>query len=125
METKDITDKILQYMNHAEAFAGKEAPLYIDELLRFEFWRHVTTGVFLVALLSLFIGVVCYSNWASTNKDSADFWENVCFFSSVVMAVVFLISLFMVPSSFVDAYKTKHAPRVYIIDYIKNGTRCK
>lgn len=125
MEVKDITDKILQYMDHAEAFAGKEAPLYVDELLRFEFWRHVTTGVFFVALLGVLIGVFLFSTWASKNMNNEDLWGSVCAFSGVVMAVVFLISLFMVPSSFVDAYKVKHAPRVYVIDYIKNSTSCK
>ncbi|MAD98961.1 MAG: hypothetical protein Unbinned200contig1002_29 [Prokaryotic dsDNA virus sp.] len=120
----ELLEKSLGYLNNAEAFVSKELPIYVTELLNFKFWEHLTTGftdflfmfVVLATLLTL-LGVAIY--YDINHKENVI--RVMCLYTFCSLLVATALSIGVASNDIREAYKVKYAPRVYLVDYIKNN----
>lgn len=124
----ELLQKALQYFNSAEAFATKEIPLYVQELLQFKFVEHLldsigfslALGLFFTLFFSCMIVLLRYGN-SQGNIDN-EYSEDAFKFGRKVFISTFIISILLVftfNDNTIQAYKAKYAPRVYLMDYLK------
>lgn len=101
------------------AFAGNQIPLFIQDLLRYNFWTSLimfSVG-FVWAVFTL--GLV----WKSFfSKNSIEFSDDDFGKGLVVFFMLLLGSVFspMIMTKNTDWFKISVAPRVYLVDYMKD-----
>lgn len=119
-QTSTISDqflnKALEYLSSAEAFLKAEVPAFIQELLLWNFYESL---VFLVVgvLLLVAAGVLFYK------PIKAKYFEDHHGPMVIFGFMFFLIGTGMVISNGLDMIKIKVAPRVFLLQEVKNLTR--
>ena len=107
-----VTAKLIEYVESAEAFLTEQTPEYIEQLLAFEVYKIKTWFIFTLILTILtFIGVLVFIVFGIVD-DSAYFGIAVC---------IFLIAAFLAYCSicvFMDLKQIELAPKVYILEYL-------
>lgn len=111
--TDKLIDRLWSYLDSAEAFLGKEIPIYVTEYLQYEAWYHqqwlmwgFTPFLVFTAIAFVLAGLV---------KDAED-----SALSCIVGAAVFLFfAILTVPHSWVKLNKIKMAPRVYLMEELR------
>ena len=123
-----LTEKALQYLDSAEAFVGKEVPIYIQELLEFKFMEHLLEGVIDTAAFTVFIGTVVAIAFVGftgvfveehIGKKAEDCYKYLIFSAFLGYVSAAIIGVFCNSGDFISAYKAKNAPRVYLVDYFR------
>jgi len=118
-------EKLLHYVNSAEIFANKNVPLYIEELLKYKMYDSIT--VIIISIIVLFIAVAYFVFALKTIKIDerigcyTDFSTFKVTSSSMVLVgaiILFVINLSICTRRII---KINTAPRVYVIDYLRNN----
>jgi hypothetical protein len=95
-------------------FVAEQTPLYITELLQYNFWMSlIYFSLFLSLILGSIVLISIFVKWMSKEDD----WElspTLMFFLIPVVIGCFGASQNM------DWLKIKLAPRVYIVDYLRS-----
>ena len=121
-----FTDKLLQYAESAEMFASKNVPLYVEELLRYKFMEHVFTFmlpvILLVVLTVVALGIIRLTKTYPLRNEYKNV-NDAYIFPIIVIPIMYFVLLGTTVGDtrhLMQAYKIKAAPRVYIIDYLRN-----
>jgi len=120
--------KALKYLESAEAFTTKEVPQYVQELMQFKFVEHMIEGVTDILIVTMIFGIALSALLGVGVAAFIDdhYSEDLKIQIKCGVAVFFVaITVFIIAttvgnsSDFIQAYKAKNAPRVYLIDYIR------
>ena len=115
MKATDLfLNKALQYLESAEAFASKEIPIYVEELLKYEVFYHemwLYWG-FIPFLFLLFLTGI-FSCTKSTNNDET------LFAPLIGTTIFFMLAIATVPHSYMQLKKIEMAPRVYLLQNLR------
>ncbi len=114
----ELLNKSLNYLENTENFIAKEAPVYVNELLHFKFMQHMVEGVTDTITGTLLIGSFMSAMCALM---SLEFRSKYALPLAIAggLFVGFLGGTSISSNDFMEAYKAKTAPRVYLIDHIK------
>lgn len=122
----ELLKRSLSYLDKAEAFANKEVPAFIKELMEFKFIEHLATGAVDSVMFTMFVGtfaillaVVGLCCIQSDNRKEVTIVQNIFLSAGVIYPLVFLLGLAGNNADFIKAYKAKAAPRVYLMDYVR------
>lgn len=117
-----INSKITELLSWLEeagktgsSFVVEQTPLYIQELLAWNFWYSLMWFIFGVGLwvvASLFTIPAFKADWDYDNKD---FGKKMCIFPALIC---FMIGLFIWPENF-TWLQIKLAPRVWLVEYLQ------
>lgn len=111
-------EKLLQYATDIEAFAKKEVPLYIQELLNYKFWSEMFDIIFWGAPL-LILSIIFFIWGAKQAKESgvsSDAWTG-----NITLGVIFfIVAVIVVYFNAGEIVKIKLAPRVYVLEYLRS-----
>ena len=117
-------EKILQYANNTELFLSKEVPIYIKEILEFNFYSEVFYLCYLVSIL-LVGALIFYLGLRVFIKSKEGIEEIVSTCIIVIGGLISFCSIMALALGGFDSVekiiKIKTAPRVFIIDYVKGG----
>lgn len=110
-----LLDKIVEYAGQTEAFVKDQVPDYIQQLLEFEFmWGVVAMSAALFFFLwGVFIVIVCMFGDKKINDEACSFALLYTLGSTALLIICVL-------SYGKDVVKIKYAPKVYIMDYVKD-----
>ena len=121
-----LIDKALEYLNSIEAFADKEVPAYIHELLQFKAFEHLIDYFddFLITIPIAILGIYFYKRATKylegLDKDSYDYKSKYGLqYFGIFLVIPLLISI-SANHNLIQAYKAYKAPRVYLIDYFSD-----
>lgn len=114
--TEEVLPKIVKYLEDAGDFIGREAPLYVKELLTYEAWYHQQWVIWGFIPFLILIALVVLTSFASKTDDAF----STCLFFAVVF---FFVALTTVPHSYVQLNKIEKAPRVYLLEHIRGELR--
>ena len=122
---QELKEKLLSYVNNAEAFLSAEIPAFFTEYVNYHFYAALLSLSLSITLI-LFLLYVMYSSNNSINKESfekttKDFKEGYyvfLVFLNVIGAILIFIQSVCVYSSSVTMIKTSVAPRVFVFDKI-------
>ena len=93
----------------------EEAPLYVQELLIYYFWSHLFWGILgIVALISV---AVFFFKVIKKIDDS----DPLCFLGFLTCILLSMIFIGVALVNLEESLKIGVAPRVYVVDYIKDG----
>jgi uncharacterized membrane protein len=95
------------------AFVSEQTPLYITELLQYNFYLSLVCFVLfgLLLVVGIFLNII-FIKWMKTNND----WEMTPLIFITVIPIIF--GIFGTVNN-ADWVKIKLAPRVYIVDYLR------
>lgn len=122
----DSMDKISDWVDSAEAFAISQAPEIVREILTWGFWSHLIIAIILVSsVLLCWLGLTISIRKLSSLKDCLDenylgHWNVLNAIFTFVIIIFSVIALPMAVRSFYFAMLAYFAPRLYVIDYIKD-----
>jgi hypothetical protein len=109
--------KMLEWAERATStgveFVVEQTPLYIQELLVYNFW--ISLIYFLIGILILVGSMILFIKAISAMKKN-DFWECSPFLTCFLLPIGMGVGLMKENT---DWLKIKLAPRVYIIDYLR------
>ena len=127
---EELIKKALEYLNSAEAFASKEIPAYIQELLEFKFFEHLVNYFddFLITVPLFILGLFLYKLFDKISKDETKYNTersdaNGFKWLFVVGGSIALLMSLLFTNNLIEAYKIKKAPRVYMVEYFKNQVK--
>lgn len=121
-----LIEKALQYLQSAEAFASKEVPAYIQELVEFKIFEHLVYyfNDFLITIPLAILGVYGYrkvSKWLNgLDKKSHTYDSNNGSQYILLFLIIPLVISVIGTGHLVQAYKAYKAPRVYLVEYFTN-----
>ena len=123
---EQLIKKAIEYLSSIEAFAGKEVPAFIQELLEFKIMEHlihaigssVGGGLLLSAIVGLFCIPLFHDCGDFDNKARKLLIKGTLFSSIIIIPFMFVMS-----NNTLQAYKAYKAPRVYLVDYFKSQTK--
>ena len=121
MKTEDLlgkfTEKAIKYLESAEAFATREIPIYIEELLTYRFYHEVMDLIYFFP----FSLVICYGFYLAYKfvKDENSFTRECGLLLSIVSVVCSVAWTVNFIDQSKDLVKLKTAPRVYLVDYLR------
>ncbi len=127
-------EKLLTYVQNTEVFLNGEIPKYIEELLNFKFYEHlidyffpfvlIIPGIFIVFFLYYRYLIVKDDNGKSRYDKAYDQIEIkiLLIFSTLIVGSMTAFSIIDY-SHLINAAKIKTAPRVYIIEYLKENIK--
>ena len=124
--TNEFLSAMLKFANSAGDFLKAEVPKYIEELLdykAFEIGLSMFTFIFVmtVCVVLMVISYKIFIKSEEKNDEEGSFFSlKVGTISSIVFAVLLLIGICKIPQDISSIYKIKYAPRVFIIDYIRD-----
>lgn len=124
-----LTEKALEYLNSAEAFASEQVPAYIEELLSFKVMEHLVAGISGTSLFTLAISVILLAFVFGFIIDILRIKETgrriklMSISTLIVVPSMFAIGLCFQQEHFMDAYKAHKAPRVYLVEYFKGQVK--
>lgn len=124
---ENVLTTLLEYLQSAISFTIEQAPILVKELLAYEQYRLLYTGISCVVMTIFFVVLAIFSFKKSKKitKERGDDWMNdidVLFFIiavvSSITALVFLLvfALYVIPNSI----KLQVAPRLYLLEYAKS-----
>lgn len=118
--TKEILQNLLSYMKDTEVLVKKEAPLAIQELIKYKtFMAYLSVcGGFIGFIIFSIIAVVCwqYCPWQSSEISPSGIFLGIGFFIGLVIALTSGITF---TCSIPELVKWKMAPRIAILDYLR------
>ena len=127
-ELKDaLQDKTLNIINWLEGaiktstdFASEQIPLFIQELLHYNFVMSLSWFILgIVGVITMVIGAILLIKWANKNFHVRD---DACYFGLIFLSLGFVCSSLMVFNN-LDWIKIKLAPRVYLMEYVKENLK--
>ena len=134
MENK-LIEKALEYLSSIEAFAGKEVPAFIQELIEFKIFEHLF-GYFsslfvwgIVSIISIYIAKRLYARLKSDDAKFSDgsyredYIVPACLSVGLSITFVILFTINIFDKEALRAYKAYKAPRVYLVDYFKGQVK--
>ena len=116
---KEVEEKLVDMLNWAEGalktgsdFVVEQTPLYIQELLIYNFWASLTWFVisFICFIITIYATYRLVSYFVKTDKDALPF--------TMFLVLPILLSIMAMEKN-TDWFKIKVAPRVYIVDYLR------
>lgn len=123
-----LLTRAMEYLQSAEAFAKAEVPLYLQELIQFKIVEHLLYYFDDILVLSGLIILCIFLNKKARQmpSDTRDERDTKEFFniSTIVISSFCVIILFIAlchTEHLIRAYKAYAAPRVYLIDYVKES----
>lgn len=124
-------DKALSYLESTEVFVKQEVPIYIEELLNYKFFEHVSQGLIYSLAVCLVFGtflsfiLLAFSNefYGLFGKCVKTKIKVIAFSCLVSYSFMFTLGLVVNFSDFKKAYMVKTAPRVYLVEYLKGGIK--
>lgn len=119
----DFVGFIKEAANTLTTTAKQEVPLYIKELLgskaysvKVSMW---TYGIW--TLLVLLLSVTCIICGASIKEESSkDFCLTVGVIGILILFFTIIVGVFNVPDWMRELYNLQHAPRVVLVEYLKD-----
>jgi hypothetical protein len=144
MEIKEtLFVKALEYLNSAEAFVKAEVPAFVSELLRFKVFEHLVDyfddiiGWLIVSAVLTHIFNKCRQHIKAiedkqdrkeplSRKEDSDLYawnETIRGALGFVIAISWAVTLLcaVATTHLMSAYKAYTAPRVYLMDYVKES----
>jgi len=128
-KTVQVADKFLnkamEYLESAEAFASKEVPAYIEELLSFKFFEHLVNALTSISIDVVVVGTlmgVCVFTIVHIVKEEFNYdvsFKKTLLAFPIVYVLAGIGSIASQSNELINAYKAKNAPRVYLVDYFK------
>jgi hypothetical protein len=117
---KEVEEKLVDMLNWAEGalktgsdFVVEQTPLYIQELLVYNFW---TSLICFILSLLVFIGTIFggykFARWCKRTATPEAL-------PALTITILPLMISSMTMSNHTDWFKIKMAPRVYIVDYLR------
>jgi len=130
-----LIQKSLSYVNSAEAFLGKEVPIYVQELLHFKTIEHLVeyfNDFFITIPIAVLFLAFIYFLFIKKDKDGKRDFEKegltevmvISTFVGIILLTPLTISVFKT-EHLMNAYKAYKAPRVYLVEYFKNAIKTK
>jgi hypothetical protein len=110
-----ILNWVEETAKQAEGFVVEQTPLYIQELLAWNFWNSLI--VFSIGVALLIILAICLKKIFNSNLD---FWDNHPE-KALPLAIIAVISLFVGPPltiSNLEWIQITVAPRVWLVEYV-------
>ena len=124
--SKKFLEKAYHYLESAEAFAAKEVPAFINELLNFKFVEVAIDFIFLTVLALFLLAISIYifrCVYKELDKKDSGWGDDRVVFSTFGAAACLIVSVSIfgmgIKDNIVEMYKIKYAPRVYLLDYVK------
>lgn len=110
------SEKLLQYAESGSYFLQDQAPVYVEELLSFGVINN-TIGLVVSTIITLILlGLIIFLMYENHTKQYEDYRSLGSFFCSVAL----LLSLVFAIGSYLELKKIEVAPRVYIVEQLKN-----
>ena len=126
MDKTQIVDKFLNkalgYLESAEAFAQEQIPAFIEEVLRFKVYEEsvdILWGLLFIVVGILVIYITSFRKYGDEKEtliESDEDFVPVSFFFGL-LPIIF--GILMGITSSLDVVKIKVAPRMYMLEYIK------
>ncbi len=117
------TEKILAYVEATEGFAAEQAPLVVEEILRWGFYENlysIAWGLFVMGL-AYFITYAAYKIAYKLIEDHSEFPPYaIGFMTAAAMAFPFFISLVNIYWDSVAMLKVLISPRLYLLETLSN-----
>jgi len=113
----------MTWVQQAKDFASEQIPLVVEEILMYSLVSEVLLVLIALAVMG---GYGLFVRWVIKNKkldDDAD--EGVAIFCVIIFGVggvAAAIALLCFISDMLDVIKIVFAPRVFVIEYLKNFT---
>lgn len=119
---------LIEYVKQAAGFMEAQAPLLVQEILRYAFVRHITMGT----LSLLFVcGVLSLTYWLYRNHQKVcgneelswkkrERYEAPLIIMTIVSVITTLLGGLNTVYHYLGAIKTVMAPRVYILIELRN-----
>lgn len=130
----ELTKKALTYLNSAEAFASKEVPIYVNELLTFEIisnWVHLIfllLGLLLCACVPYFVVKLCKQMVVECNENATRVThEKKCLsdYSEVyvpvygISALIAIVLVCVIYADTINLIKANYTPRVFLMEKLR------
>jgi len=123
-----LLTKAMEYLQSAEAFAKSEVPAYLQELLQFKIAEHLVYYFddIVVSILLLIITTVVFKKVQNLpvdcrdEREARDVFKVLCVFSYIILFGMLSVGLCHT-EHLLKAYKAYAAPRVYLVDYVKEA----
>jgi hypothetical protein len=118
-EVGEAVELIKGYALELEGFMREQAPLYIEEVLRWGLWNHLLYTLLWLTLVIVFVIMARKCNADSdrfTEKNRAMEADACFFFCMVFTCLAILFSYFTVENLFV-VMKILVAPRLYLLEH--------
>lgn len=114
--------KALEYLQSAEAFASREIPLFVEELIKYNLYTNVASlvGIIVIAAILIYIvvkGTIYTKQCMDDNLDRA----GVLVLIIIGFSIGVICCLSEISRRTDNIIKLSVAPRVFLIDYIKNN----
>lgn len=129
--TIKLMEKILQYANNTEAFLNEEVPIYIKEILEFNFYNELfyLIGSLVIILVSVYVvkrNIPLMIKYEEEDNNTKTTYHGVISLLFGVIGVLYVLILFINGYNSIETMiKIKTAPRVYIVEYITNNLNKK
>lgn len=124
----EIESKLTGYMDKAEGVAIdayelliEQSPLIAEEVVRWHFYNGVVSGI--VALVFAMAGVVISYCVYKCIKQATEEEEFAIPVAALTACIIVVLPAMLSFDFFRDAVKAKVAPRIVIIDYIKDSAQ--
>lgn len=118
----ELAKKMLEYLNSTEAFLQKNIPAFVEEYLTFYFYQSTFIIAFFLLLLVLSFSLSKISkkhieNFKSLSREDKEFLNVM---RTVPFGILLLLNAFVIPININTLIKIKFAPRVYLVDELKD-----
>jgi hypothetical protein len=118
-----FANKMLSAVEGIEAFGKEQIPDYIEQILVYNFWDSLISSalpiIICVFIITTFFLISKKTKW--DEKDDTGKTEFHLFGGFIVVFLIVLLSgCFIIPNAR-KALKIKLAPKVYIVDYLRNN----
>ena len=117
-----FANKMLSAVDGIEAFGKEQIPDFIEQVLVYNFWESVATAtlsiLFLTSLFVVFVWSIKHANKKGWGKE-----EPSCEAGLVMMFTLLSLLSWVILTPIKDtktALKIHLAPKVYIVDYLRN-----
>lgn len=125
-ETKQILEsKMLETLQWVEQsikttsdFASEQVPLYIQELLVYNFW--MSLAGFIIGIIFIIAIIPTAKVFTKESKKGILEQDSIKLFGSSIGSFLFLAVGMVLTIENTDWIKIKLAPRVYIVDYLRS-----
>jgi len=107
-----VTAKLIEYVENAEAFLTEQTPEYIEQLLRFKLYTLKLWFVFMITLATSFLFLAIYCLIKAVTDDDEYFIEFYVLVFIIIVFVIFSIGFFL------DLKQIELAPKVFILEYL-------
>jgi len=113
---EQLINKLLEYLQNVEQFASKQIPDFVDQFIKYETWKCEWLFKIWLVIMSVFFVLSLIAFIVGMIKDDAAEAIRAMIFTGII----FLISMFVSISNYIDIRQIEIAPKVYMINQARN-----